>query len=274
MKILVPTDFSKLSKNAVYYAAKLAKELDAEIVLLHVVYINAPPRAQVVLKMASIINAMIENDILSFDALVIEIKKEVGNKINVSYKIVEGDPVEDVVEIFAQHNNIDLIIAGTKGASRLKKVLMGSVATAIIRKSSIPVITVPEYARFKKIKQIIYASDMIAVNKEIKLLIQFARLFNSSIHLLHIVPHTSLKKIDGIKIKNELTRKYKYAKIYVHISVNDDVQEAIEEYIADQNADLLAMFTHKTSFFEILFGKSVTREMAFHSRIPLLSIKK
>lgn len=274
MKILLPTDFSKLSKNAVHYAAKLAKELNAEIVLLHVVYIDAPPRVQVALKTPRIIDAMIENAIQNFEALVKELRKEVGNKINVSYKIEKGNPIEDVVETFAQHNDIDLIVMGTKGASGLKKVLMGSVATATIRKSSIPVITVPEYARFKKIKQIIYASDMLAVNKEINMLIQFARLFNSSIHLLHIVPPASQKKIDRIRIKNELISKYKYPKIYVHISVNDDVQEAIEEYIADQNADLLAMFTHKPTFFEILFGKSVTREMAFHSRISLLSIKK
>ena len=44
MKILIPTDFSKLSKVAVQYAAKMAKKVDAEIVLLHVVFIPEPPQ--------------------------------------------------------------------------------------------------------------------------------------------------------------------------------------------------------------------------------------
>lgn len=274
MKILLPTDFSKLSKVAVRYAAELALKINAEIVLLNVVFINTPPRAQAALKTQQIIDAMIENARQDFEHLIIEIKEEVGDKINISYKIQAGYPVENIVETFVKHNNIDLIIMGTKGAGGLKRVLIGSNAAAVISNSSIPVITVPEHARFNNVKHIVYASDLLDINKEIGLLIQFANFFNSSIHLLHIVPPDSKDEIDKIKIKNDLVSKYNYPKINVHISVNDDVKEAIDEYIAEVKADLLAMFTHKLSFFEKLFGKSVTREMAFHSWIPLLSIKK
>lgn len=274
MKILLPTDFSKLSKVAVHYAAELALKINVEIVLLNVVFINTPPRAQAALKTHQIIDAMVENARQDFEHLIIEIKEAVGDKINISYKIQAGYPVENIVETFVKHNNIDLIIMGTKGAGGLKKVLIGSNAAAVISYSSIPVITVPEHARFNNIRHIVYASDLQNVNKEIEQLIQFANFFNSSIHLLHIVPPDSKDEIDKVKIKNDLVSKYNYPKINVHISVNDDVIEAIDEYISGVKADLLAMFTHKLSFFEKLFGKSVTREMAFHSWIPLLSIKK
>ena len=274
MKILLPTDFSKLSKVAVHYAAELALKINAEIVLLNVVFINTPPRAQAALKTHQIIDAMKENAKQDFEHMIIEIKEAVGDKINISYKIQAGYPVENTVETFAKHNDIDLIIMGTKGASGLKKVLIGSNAAAVISYSSIPVITVPEHARFNNVKHIVYASDLLDVNKEIELLIQFARFFNSSIHLLHIVPPDSKDEIDKIRIKNDLVSKYNYPKINVHISINEDVQEAIDEYISGVKADILAMFTHKLSFFEKLFGKSVTREMAFHSWIPLLTIKK
>lgn len=217
---------------------------------------------------------MVENAEQDFLSLINEIKHEVKGKINISYKIVKGYPVENIVDTFALHNDIDLIIMGTKGASGITKVLMGSNATAVISKSDIPVITVPEHARFNNIKHIIYASDMLAVNKEIKTLIPFARLFNSTIHLLHIVSTDSKKKMERSKIKNDLISKYKYPKISVHITVNDDVEEAIDEYITEVKGDMLAMFTHKPTFFEKLFGKSVTRQMAFHSWIPLLAIEK
>lgn len=274
MKILLPTDYSDLSKVAVHYAAKLAQKLGAEIILLHVVYIDAPPRAQVAVKTNQILDAMVDNAMQDFVQLTTEIKQAIRDKIKISFKIIKGHPVEEVVETFAQHNDIDLIIMGTKGASGLKKVLIGSNAAAVIGNSNIPVITVPEHARFKNIKHIVYASDMLAVNKEIKTIIQFAKLFDSSISLLHIVSSNSKKQINKMKIKNDLIRKYNYTKISVHISVNDDVKEAIDEYIADVKADVLAMFTHKPTFFEKVFGKSVTREMAFHSWIPLLAIKK
>lgn len=274
MKILLPTDFSKLSKVAVLYAAKLAKKINAEIVLLHVVFISSPPRAQAALKTNQILDAMIDNAKQDFVYITNEIKQAVGNKIGVSYKIVKGHPVENVIETFAHHNDIDLIIMGTKGASGLIKVLIGSNANTVIGNSNIPVIAVPEHARFNNIKHIVYASDMLSVNKEMKTLIQFAHLFDSSIHLLHIISPNSKKKIDKIKIQNDLISKYNYPHISVYVSLNDDIVEAIDEYIADVKADLLAMFTHKPTFFEKIFEKSVTREMAFHSWIPLLAIKK
>lgn len=274
MKILLPTDFSKLSKVAVLYAAKLAKKLNAEIVLIHAVFINSPPRAQAALKTNQILDAMIDNAKQDFVYLTNEVKQEAGNKIGISYKIVKGYPVEDVIETFAHNNDIDLIIMGIKGASGLIKVLIGSNATAVIGNSNIPVIAVPEHARFNNIKHIVYASDMLALNKEVKTLIQFAQLFDSFIHILHIVSSNSKKKIDKIKIQNDLISKYNYPHISVHVLLNDDIVEAIDEYIADVKADLVAMFTHKPTFFEKLFGKSVTREMAFHSWIPLLAIKK
>jgi nucleotide-binding universal stress UspA family protein len=274
MKILIPTDFSKLSKVAVNYAVKFAKKLNAEIVLFHAVFINAPPRAQSALKTSRILDAMVDNVTQEFISLVNEIKSEAGGKLNISYEIVKGYPLKDVLETFAHHNGIDLIIMGTKGASGLKKMLMGSNATAVVGNSSIPVIMVPEHARFKNIRHIVYASDLLAVNKEVKILIQYARLHNSFIHLLHVVSPDTEKKIDVVKIKNDLISKYNYMQIFVQVAVNEDIKEAIDEYIADVKADMLAMFTHTPTFFEKLFGKSVTREMAFHSWIPLLAIKK
>ncbi|MDO9186780.1 MAG: universal stress protein [Bacteroidia bacterium] len=274
MKILSPTDFSKLSNIAVRYAGKLAKKLNAELILLHVVYIDAPPRAQATLKTRQILDAMADNAKQDFTQLINEIKSEAGNKINVSHHIALGYPVEDVIKTFAQHNTIDLIIMGMKGSSGLKKMLIGSTAVAVMGSSRIPVITIPEHARFNAIKSIVYPSDMHAISLEVKNLIQFAKLFNASIHILHVVSTDSKKKIDRLKIKNKLISKYNYPRISFHISVNDQVTEAIDEYAADTKADLLAMFTHKPTFFEKLFGQSITREMAFHGWIPLLAIKK
>jgi hypothetical protein len=37
---------------------------------------------------------------------------------------------------------------------------------------------------------------------------------------------------------------------------------------------MLAMFTHKLDFYEKLFGRSVTRQLAFHSSVPLLTFNK
>lgn len=252
----------------------MAKKIDIELILLHVVHIDAPPRAAAALKIKSIEDAMVNNAKQDCIQLINDIRSENRGKLNISYQIIKGYPVESVVGNFAHHNDISLIIMGTKGATGLSKVLMGSNATAVINKSDIPVITVPEFARFKNLKHIVYATDMSNINTEIKTLVPLAELFDATVHILHIISPESKKKIHAKKLITDVTKKMKYQKITFHVLMNDDITEGIDEYIAGIKADMLAMFTHNLTFFEKLFGKSVTRQMAFQTWVPLLTIKK
>ena len=272
MKILIPTDFSKLSKVAVHYTVKMAKKLDAEIVLLNVIFLSAPPRAMVAVKVRAIEDVMVDNAKQDSIQLIEELKAENKGKLNISYEIIKGHPVEEVVVSYAIHNHIDLIIMGTKGATGLTKVLLGSNTTAVINNSDIPVITIPEFARFNNLKHIVYATDLLNLDNELKMILPLAQLFNATIHMLHIVSSESKKKINTKTIVDKL--QIKYPKVTLQVSINDDILEGIDEYLADTKADMLAMFTHEVTFFEKLFGKSLTRQMAFHTSMPLLTIKK
>lgn len=273
MKILVPTDFSKMSNTASTYAARMANKLHAEVVLIHVVFINSPPRAQADLNVKEIEDKMEDNAKQDCIQLANELKSESGAP-KVSYKIIRGYPVEDVIGNYAVHNNIDLIVMGTKGASGLTKVLIGSNAAAVVSRSSIPVIVVPEHARFNGIGKIVYASDADNTETELNTLIKFAELFGAAIHIVHVLPPASEQKIDIIKMEADLKEKFKYPSISIQIVLNDDILYGINEYVADEKADMIAMFTRKHSFFEKLFGKSITRQMAFHAWTPMLSIQK
>jgi nucleotide-binding universal stress UspA family protein len=272
MKILIPTDFSKLSKVAVHYAVKMAKKLDSEIILLNVVFVSATPRVMVAVKVKAIEDIMVDNAKQDSIQLIEELKAENSGKLNISYEIIKGHPVEDVVVSYAIHKNIDLIIMGTKGATGLTKVLVGSNATAVINNSDIPVITIPEFARFNNLKHLVYATDFLNLNKELKMILPLAQLFDATIHVLHIVSSESRKNINAKTVVDKL--QIKYPKITFQVSINDDILEGIDEYLADTKADMLAMFTHEVTFFEKLFGKSLTRQMAFHTWMPLLTIKK
>jgi len=272
MKILIPTDFSKLSKVAVNFAVKMAMKLDAELVLLNVVFLDAPPRASMNLK--SVEEIMKSNAEIDSIQLINELKKNHKVDLNISYKIIMGNPVEDIVENYAIHNSIDLIIMGTKGASGLEKYIIGSNAAGVISNSSIPIITVPEHARFNGLKHIVYATDMWDLNIEAKALVPLAQLFNSTIHIVHIIEPNSKKNIEIKTITTDLISELNYSKIKFKVVVNDDVINGIDEYVADIKADMLAMFTRELTFFEKLFGKSVTRQMAFHTWTPMISFKK
>lgn len=274
MKILVPFDFSPSSNNAALYAAKFAKKVKAEIIIFHVVHFEHPPMVQVFgfieHKIEDIRLSSASKDCIFF---VDELKSKVKG-VKISFKVIPGFPIADVIENYATTNKIDLIIMGTKGASGLPKLLFGSNAVAVINKSSIPVITVPESSSFKNVKLIVYASEMHKMRSEIQKIIPLAKLFDASINILHVLSPDSKKKIDAVSTANELIDKYKYQKISFHISHNSDVLEGINEFVADVKADILAMYTHEIGFFESFFKTSVSREEAFHSFVPLLTLKK
>jgi len=272
MKILIPTDFSKLSRVATNFAIKIAQELDSEIVLLNVVFLDAPPRADI--NTSSVEDIMKNNAKTDCIQLIKELKEQCKEEIDITYKIIIGNPVEDIVENYAIHNRIDLIVMGTKGATGLGKYIIGSNAAAVISNSSIPVITVPEHARYNGLKHIVYATDMWDLKIETKALVPLAQLFNSTIHVVHIIEPNSKKNIETKTITTDLISELNYSKIKFKVVVNDDVINGIDEYVADVKADMLAMFTRELTFFEKLFGKSVTRQMAFHSWIPMISFKK
>jgi len=274
MKILLPTDFSKASVIPVYYAAKLARKVKAEIILFHAVYVEAMPRASTSFRSGQLMTAMSESTLADLEALAAKLKEDVGDDLDVSLRMEVGLPMEAAVESYVAENKIDLIIMGTKGASGLKKMLMGSNTAAVIANSKIPVIAVPELAYFNNIHKIVYASDLQDVDSEIEALLPFARLFDASIHLLHIAQPQTEHPVEAEILEKALIDNYQYPDIKVHILESDNVIEAIDAFIAANGANILAMFTHKPTFFEKLFGQSVTREMAFHSNVALLTMKK
>jgi nucleotide-binding universal stress UspA family protein len=272
MKILIPTDFSKLSEVAVHYAVKFAQKMNAEISLLHVVHFTAPPRAMVAVTTNSFDDAMVKNANQDIMQLIKELKEEYKGKLNINHEIIIGYPVEDVIGSYAIQNDIDLIIMGTKGAAGLTKILIGSNATAVINNSKIPVITIPEFARFDDIKHMVYATDFLNLNEELEVVLPLAKLFDATLHILHIVVSESkVKKNTNIVVDKV---QFKYAKIMLHVSNSDDMLKGIDEYLGDVKAEMLVMFTHEVTFFQQIFGKSLTRQMAFHNSMPLLTLKK
>jgi nucleotide-binding universal stress UspA family protein len=186
---------------------------------------------------------------------------------------VKGSSFNDTVRKEAKRLRTGLIVMGTKGAGGLKKVVMGSNTTSIIEISHVPVLAVPEHAAYKSIRNIVYASDLKNLEKELKILAPYVEKFNCTVHLLHII--SSGKDVDAIEEKIEKAMKKVGYKNYVTlVLVDEDIDGAIDQYVSVAKADLLTMFTHQLSFYEKLFDRSITRKMAFHSKIPLLAFKQ
>jgi len=271
MKLLVPTDFSKPSKTALLYAIHMAKKLQGEIIIL---WFNSIQSSKKTLskwkKLEADMIAIAQEDAKH---LVEEVRAEVKGNLSFTYHFTSGSSFAESVDVYAVKNEVDMIVMGTKGASGVKKLIMGSHAASMIDHSRIPVLVIPEKASFKTLKKIVYASDLYEWEQEIRTIAALAAIYKASVHVLHISPATSKNKIDK-NLLPEMIKTAGYQKIIYHDIKSDNVAKAIDDYILANDADMLAMFTHKLDTYEKLFGRSVTRQLAFHAHVPLLTFNK
>jgi nucleotide-binding universal stress UspA family protein len=112
------------------------------------------------------------------------------------------------------------------------------------------------------------------VQKELDIIIEFARIFGSQVHMIHVAPAMD-KKLEADKNSvEEIISKTGYDKVDFKLILDEDITTAIDGYIKKTKADLLTTFTHKLSLEEKLFGRSVTRKLAYQGTIPLLAVKR
>ena len=273
VNILVPTDLSELSKIAVQYAIKIANKMDGNITLLHVINIIQPTRATMRLRLKSLEQELLDIAKEDLEALVKDISKTAKTNLPIKIKIVKGSSFNDSVKREAKRLRTGLIVMGTRGASGLKKYVMGSNTASVIEVSHVPVLAVPELGSFKNFRNVVYASDLTHLEKELKTLIPYLEKFDSTVHLIHVAQ--SLKTVSIIERKiDSVVQKTGYKNVIVRVMVNKQVDEAIDHYVDVIKADLLTMFTHERSFYEKLFDRSMTRKMAFHSKVPLLAFRQ
>lgn len=137
-RILVPTDFSATSRKAICYAASLAKQFNAEIILLHVVQPVTPPPSLVMLMPDTFDGALRE----AAAKRLAEWRREIAVP-TVKANVREGPAYDEIVRA-AEETNTDLIIISTHGHGRLARMLIGSTTERVVRHAPCPVLVVRE----------------------------------------------------------------------------------------------------------------------------------
>ncbi|NJM25402.1 MAG: universal stress protein [Bacteroidia bacterium] len=113
VNILVPTDFSDLSKVAIKFATKVANQLDGNITLLHVISITQPTRASLRLKLESLERELIKYAKEDFEELIAEVSKDLKTTQPLRHKTVVGANFNDAVKKEAKRLRSGLIVMGT-----------------------------------------------------------------------------------------------------------------------------------------------------------------
>ena len=272
LKILILTDFSELSRIAINYGLKMSTKLDAEYTILNVVRLDGVPKSN--LKFSQIEKTLFKIAEEEGAKLVQESVSQSKVKSKVEFKAIKSHTVADTVRRYTEANKFSLIIMGSRGASHLKKAVLGGTTVSVIDVCNAPVLAIPEHAQFSNFSNVVYASDLKNVQKEFDTILPFARIFDSTIHMVHVVEAID-KTVDAKREEvTKLIEKVNYNKISLDVIIDDNIPVAIDNYIKQKKGDLLTTFTHELNLFEKIFARSVTRKLAYQGNIPLLAFKR
>ena len=140
--IVCPTDFSEPSQEAFKFAVKLASDLGAELVVVHIVFVLPPAYVTLVPDYGRVLQADAEVKLRS-------LTEQVPQPITVRTIIGHGDTATGIVSI-AEKENADLIVIATHGMTGFRHLVFGSVAEKVVRLAKCPVLTTRAHVPWPK----------------------------------------------------------------------------------------------------------------------------
>lgn len=275
--ILFPTDFSPNAENALNFAVEIARKVKGNLVLFHaysVQLIDPNMPAEIYLSAYQEEEKSAKENLEELSKRIIDSNKDDnGNNIFTTEAIVSQGLVLDEVLSIIHDYKIDIVIMGTHGASGITELILGSNTASVIEKSPVPVLAIPVNAIYKGIKNIVYAYDDIKSGlPSFQRLLEFATIYDSEITLLHIIDTekntVELNQKEFEKIKSSVS----YDKIRLELVKEENVIEGINDYINSNKVDILAMAIRKRTLLDKIFSRSLTKKMAYHTKIPLLAL--
>lgn len=138
-KVLFPTDFSHTGDAALRLATSLVRQSGGQLIVVHV------QEAPLAYGGGEMYYGVPEPDTDEVLAMLHRVRPA-EEAISVEHRLVMGDPADAVVRV-AEEEQVDLIVLGSHGRTGLSRLLMGSVAEAIVRKAHCPVLVYKEPLR-------------------------------------------------------------------------------------------------------------------------------
>ena len=276
LKILIPTDFSENSMNAIKYATELFKYGPAEIYLLHA-FADAVYDAKS--RLSNVIFEELKQQTLQKSQEALEkIREQIldfspNPKHNI-HTISEFGLLVDSVNDWVEKENIDVVVMGTKGETSDKKMTFGSNTLQVIKYVKCPVLAIPAIFGDLHPKNILFPTDFLLPYKrrELKLVATVAKSFATKINFLHVSKFSSLslRQLDN---KNFLEASFSDNQIYYHQDSGKNVTKAINTFIIENPIDMLVMINTRHSYLEKILYQSTIEKIGLHIDIPFLVLQ-
>ena len=266
--ILIPTDFSVCSKMAMMNAGSIAEKTGAKITLLNVIEppFNFPTNVE------GVIDYLKENAEQHLTRMEEEFNtKFAGKNIKLKQQLRIGKPVSQIIEAIGD-SKVDLVVMGSGAEENSRKLIFGSVSTDIMMSSTVPVLAVPENAKELKFENFLFTSNFREGDfNNLKETANFANLFGSNIHLLHVAKEKNLEtEIKFRGIKELASEEELLSKLNFELIIDEDIVGTMTKYVDSKKISLVVLNRYRKSVLRSLLDENHTKKMRIYSKIPLL----
>lgn len=272
--ILVLTDFSDVALRAAQYAIHLAGQMNSRRILLLNAFQSLEPIANVpVTPELPVVQANPDELYKESTAQLENLRRRLepsaaGITIDT---LSEDDILEEAVKKLITKENIDLVVAGLSEKSDLERFLVGSHSIRVMENCSYPLVIVPQDAKITVLKKVLLAVDfdILRRGKALPRLVEILNELQAELYVVNVSKgegYSSDTKED-IKHLHLLLDKYKPSFNYIE---DGNVADSINEFASRQDISMIIAIHEKKGLLATLFGKSVSKRLAWNSNVPLL----
>lgn len=270
LKILIPTDFSVQAEFSYPMVKKLQEKMPVDIHFLHVLTVpdtvtmdgkgTIQTCGEIDVKYVQKQKEIAERNLAN-------LQTQYGN--NTSTHLVLGK-ITDAILNFAETNQYDLIVMGTKGAWGIKEKLSGSETQMIARRSKVPLLSLMCDRSELQIQHLLMVHNFSNPAREnLGLLHKLIKVFNPKLHLLQItsgdiVPHKPAVEADMKKFA-ELNNITNYE---CHLINDKHIEDGVIHFNQMINMDIVCIGTHGKGG---IFHNSATEKLINHLFKPIIS---
>lgn len=270
LKILIPTDFSVQAEYAYLMVKKLEEKIPVETHFLHVLAVPDTVTMDEHGKIEtcgdiSVSSIQSQKDIA--DRKLENLKTLYGSNIQTHFALGK---ITSTITTYAEKNNFDLIVMGTKGAWGIKEKLSGSETQMIARASKTPLLSLMCDRSDLVIENILLVHDFSTPKFEnLGLLHKLIKAFNTKAHLLQIISNQTEAEKEALMQLMDKFASLNYITNYEKHTLNDeDIENGVIHFNQMKEMDIVCIGTHGKGG---LFHKSATEKLINHLFKPIIS---
>lgn len=273
--ILLPTDFSENSWNAIKYAIQYFQKETCNFYLLHINRIsdNLLDGSPYVASEDALEDVYTKPSKQKLRNVLKRITNNFSpNKYHRFYWLTDYDFFIESIRKHVEEKNIDIIVMGTKGASGLKKIIVGSNTGDVITKVKCTTLVVPEKAEFTGLKEIAFPTDF-SLGYDIQVLnpiLDILETYDAALRILYIRKNKNDLNSEQIKNKELLDDYFNHTENSFHYLTNKKIENAIQCFIESRNTNMICIVAKNLNYFQQILFHSRVEEISYHTEIPFL----